>query len=222
VSTQTVQTAGVTATPRVNLMPPEIAEAERFRRLQMAMGGAVVLSAVVVGLLYQHAHSGISSAQNDLTAAQNDHSDLQGKLDNLSNVSQTFADVQAKQALLSQAMGNEIRWSYVLNDLSYRVPSDFWLTAVQATETVADPAAATSLTTLTPGALGTISFNGVAIKHDDVAAWLDALAKEKGFSNPTFSNSSQGTIGSRTVYFNSSQADITNDALSNRFTKAGS
>src|SRR5581483_2823263 len=143
-TTQTVQTAGVTAMPRVNLMPPEIAEAERFRRLQMAMGGAVVLSAVVVGLLYQHAHSGISDAQKDLTAAQNQHTGLQGKLDSLSSVSQTFAAVQAKESLLSQAMGNEIRWSYVLNDLSYRVPSDFWLTAVQATETVADPTAATT------------------------------------------------------------------------------
>lgn len=220
-STQTVLTAGVAAMPRVNLMPPEIAEAERFRRLQLAMGGAVVLSAVVVGALYQHAKSGISAAQDQLTTAQNQHTDLQGQISKLASVSQTFATVQAKQALLGQAMGQEIRWSYVLNDLSYRVPNDFWLTAVQATETAADPTA-TAPVTQTPGALGTVAFSGVALKHDDVAAWLDALAKEKGFSNPTFGSSTEGEIGARIVYFNSESVDVNNDALSNRFNKAGS
>jgi len=33
---------GAPEMPRVNLMPPEIAEAARFRRFQLAMGGAVV------------------------------------------------------------------------------------------------------------------------------------------------------------------------------------
>jgi len=221
VSTQTVQTAGVAVLPRVNLMPPEIAEAERFRRVQLAMGGAVVLSALVVGLLYQHSRSGVSSAQHELTAAQDEHTALQSKVGNLSSISQTFAEVQAKKALLSEAMGQEIRWSYVLNDLSYRVPNDFWLTAIQATETVVDPTATPSATQ-TPGSLGTVAFNGIALKHDDVAAWLDALAKEKGFSNPTFSNSSEGEIGTRTVYFNQESVDVTSDALSNRFNKVGS
>jgi Tfp pilus assembly protein PilN len=221
VSTQTVQTAGLTAMPRVNLMPPEIAEAERFRRLQLAMGGAVVVSAIVVGLLYQHAHSGISSAQDQLTAAQNDNADLQSKVHNLASVSQTFEAVQAKEALLSQAMGDEIRWSYVLNDLSYRVPNDFWLTAIQASETVVDPAA-TASPTQAADALGNVSFSGVALKHDDVSAWLDSLAKEKGFSNPTFSSSTEGQIGSRIVYFNAESVDVNSDALSNRYNKAGS
>jgi Tfp pilus assembly protein PilN len=222
VTTQTVQTAGVAAMPRVNLMPPEIAEAERFRRLQLCMGGAVVFSAVLVGVLYQHAKSGISSAQSELTGAQTQQSALQSKLSGLSTVSQTYASVQAKQALLQQAMGNEIRWSYVLNDLSFRIPSNVWLTAMQATETAADPTAST-LVSQTPGSLGSIAFNVVGLKHDDVATWLDTLAKEKGFSNPTFSSSNENQIGSRKVFDATTSADVTSDALSNRYVaKAGS
>jgi hypothetical protein len=45
---QITQVTGVPVMPRVNLMPPEIAEAAKFRRFQLAMGGAVVAA---VGIL---------------------------------------------------------------------------------------------------------------------------------------------------------------------------
>ncbi|MBV9487188.1 MAG: PilN domain-containing protein [Frankiaceae bacterium] len=221
-STQTVQTAGVAAMPRVNLMPPEIAEAERFRRLQLAMGGAVVLSAVVVGFLYHNAKSGISSAQAELATAQQQQTSLNAKLQDLSSVSQTYDSVHAKQVLLQQAMGQEVRWSYVLNDLSFRIPSNVWLTAVQAEETAADPAA-TLQPGGTPGAIGSVLFNVTAYKHNDVATWLDSLAKEKGFANPSFSSSNETVIGTRGVVSATTSTDLTSDALSNRYTpKAGS
>jgi hypothetical protein len=49
--------------PSVNLMPAEIAEAARFRRLQFAMGAAVLGAVVVVGALYVHGKSSVSDAQ---------------------------------------------------------------------------------------------------------------------------------------------------------------
>jgi Tfp pilus assembly protein PilN len=222
VTTQTVQTVGIAAMPRVNLMPPEIGEAERFRRLQLAMGGAVIVSAVLVGALYQHAKSGISDAQTQVDTAQAQHTALQTKLNTLSTVSQTFADVQAKQAVLQEAMGQEIRWSYMLNDLSFRIPSNVWLTTIQATENTTLGAAA-STDPAAAGALGEVAFSGVAFKHDDVATWLDSLAKEKGYSDPTFSNSTENLIGVRPVVDFGTSVVLTPDALSNRYVnKAGS
>lgn len=227
-TTQTVQTAGVAALPRVNLMPPEIAEALRFRRLQLAMGGAVLVSAVLVGALYSHAKGGIADAQTQLTTAQNQQTALQTKLNGLSSVRTTFADVEAKQQLLQQAMGQEIRWSYMLNDLSFRIPNNVWLTSVQATEDPAGvgAAAAVSSTTPVPGtltsSLGTVTFSGIAFKHDDVATWLDALAKEKGFAQPTFTSSSETAIGTRRLVGFNSSVQLTEHALSNRYNKAGS
>ncbi len=227
-TTQTELTAGVAAMPRVNLMPPEIAEAERFRRLQLAMGAAVVASVVVVGGLYVHAKSGISSARAQVTQAQADQTSLQTKLDGLASVRQTFAEVLGKQQLLQAAMGQEIRWSYVLNDLSLRVPSNVWLTGVSASEiTTGVGAPGSSTATVLPGAplddIGTVSFAGVGFKHDDVAAWLNSIAKERGFSDPTFSASTENAIGSRPVVTFGSTAVLTSKALSNRFVqKAGS
>lgn len=228
-TTQTEQTAGVVAMPRVNLMPPEIAEADRFRRLQLAMGGAVLVSAVVVGGLYYHAHSGISAAQSQVSSAQAQQTSLQAKVNSLGSVKQTFAEVQTKQQLLQQAMGQEIRWSYVLNDLSLRIPSDVWLTGVQATEFttgIGTPSSSTPVAPL-PGAtssnIGTVSFAGVGFKHDDVATWLDAIAKEKGFAQPIFSSSTEVAIGTRGVVDFGSSVVLTDSALSNRFVqKAGS
>jgi Tfp pilus assembly protein PilN len=219
VSTQTVQMAGVAAMPRVNLMPPEIAEAARFRQLQMVMGGAVALSVVVVVLLHMHAKSGVTSAENGLTASQTQHAVLEQQLNGLSQVQDTYNQVQAKQQMLQQAMGYEIRWSYVLNDLSLTLPPNVWLTSMAASEYV--PGNTTAATGTSTG-LGTISFSGVGAKHDDVANWLDVLAKERGFTDPTFSNSTEGSIGSQSTVTFGTTANLDNAALSNRFVqKAG-
>jgi Tfp pilus assembly protein PilN len=229
VTTQTEQTAAISAMPRVNLMPPEIAAADRFRRLQFAMGAAVLASAVVVGALYMHSKSGISSAQSQVNAAQAENTALQAKLSSLASVKATFAAVQTKQQLLDQAMGQQIDWSYMLTDLSLRLPSNVWLTGVQATEDTGaiGGVASTSTAATLPGAatsnIGTLSFSGIGMKHNDVAAWLDALAKEKGFSQPTFSASTETAIGSTFVVNWASSVVIDSKALSNRFVpKAGS
>lgn len=230
-TTQTVQSAGVAATPRVNLMPPEIAEAARLRRIQLGMGCAVLASVVVVGGLYLHERSGVSNAKNELQAAQAQQTSLNEKLASLNSVAQTFAAVHAKQNLLDEAMGQEIRWSYVLNDLSFRIPSDVWLTSISATE---NTAGATSTTTTAPtttsstpttlggattanGPIGSVSFAVTGFQHDDIATWLDALAKVRGFDGPTFSSSTETAIGTRTVVNAATAVNLTSAALSHRY-----
>jgi Tfp pilus assembly protein PilN len=227
VSTQTVQSAGVAAMPRVNLMPPEIAEAERLRKLQLAMGCAVLASAAIVGLLYMHEKSGVSGAQQQLATAQAQQTSLQAKLTGLNTVAQTFAEVQGKQALLNQAMGQEIRWSYVLNDLTFKLPTNLWLNTITANETTAGATAiapTTTATTLSSGAsssaapIGTVAFSVTGRKHDDIAAWLDALAKVRGFADPTFLTSAEGSIGSTPVVNAGTNVNVTTGALSNKYT----
>lgn len=217
---QTIDTGVAGQPPRVNLLPPEITEAARFRQLQFAMGGTVVAAAVIVGALYVHARSGVTSAQQKVTDAKSQQTALQGRLNDLQSVKETYAAVQAKKALLSQAMGQEIRWSYVLNDLSLRIPSRVWLTQVTATQ-----GGTAAPTTTGAGATnqGTVTFNGVALHHDDVASWLDALEKEKGFADAAFSSSTESLIGTRKVVDWSTSVDVTSQALSNRYTnQAGS
>ena len=225
-SVNQVTGVGVAPTmPSVNLMPTEIAEAAKFRRFQFAMGAAVVAAVAIVGVLYVNGKSGVSSAQHELDAANTAHAQAQSQLASLSNVAAIYAQVSAKKAMVAQAMGQEIDWSTYLSDLSLRIPDNVWLTNVTATETdtglagAAAPAAGSLLAT----GIGSITFAGTAFSHDDVATWLDMLAKEKGFASAYFSNSTRGLIGSKRVVNYSSSVTLTDDAKSGRYTQpAGS
>src|SRR4051794_6781010 len=153
---QVSQSVAVPVMPSVNLMPPEIAEAARFRRFQLAMGGAVVAAVAVVGLLYTQAHHGVSSAQSELQQAQAQNSALQSQRASLQSVDDVYKQVASKKAMLQQAMGDEIRWSRYLTDLSLRIPDKVWLTNVSATETGLAPAT-TAATTAGPTGIGTVT-----------------------------------------------------------------
>jgi Tfp pilus assembly protein PilN len=225
VTTETIQSAGPVALPRVNLIPPEIAEAERLHTMQRVMALAVIVAVLLVGFLYWHAKKGMTTAQNSLQAAKAQNAALETKYTALNYVQTDFNAAQAKQDMLDQAMSQEIRWSFVLQDLTTRIPNDVWLTGLSAAETTAPGSTATPATP-TPGSptgIGTVTFSGTAFSHDDVANWLEALAKIKGFAAPSFSSSTKASIGTRVFVNFGTQATVTEAALSNRYTaKAGS
>jgi Tfp pilus assembly protein PilN len=198
----------------VNLLPPEIHEAARFRRFQLAMAGAGVVAVAVVGVLTYMAHNDVSNAKAQVTAAQAEKTSLMKQQASLQYVADIRTQVDAKKAMLVQAMSPEIRWSYYMTDLSLRIPDHVWLTNVTAAE--ASGQAASSAVTQ-PG-VGTVNFSGVAFSHDDVATWLDSLAKERGFTNAYFSNSTKGLIGTRQVVNFTSSVTLSPAALSGRFT----
>jgi hypothetical protein len=97
------------------------------------------------------------------------------------------------------------------------------MTAQESTPGTAGTAAPSGQSVLDPG-LGTVTFDGKGFEHDDVASWLESLAKEKGYSNPYFSISelvTEGdlTAGGRKLVHFTSTANLTPAALSNRYAK---
>ena len=211
--------------PRVNLLPPEIEEARRFRKVQAGLGVGVLAALGVVGVLTLMANSAVNDARGDLDTAAARETQLKAQQAEYAEVPLVYAQVEAAQAQLAQAMGKEVRWSYFLNDVSLRIPGKVWLTEMTVVQDVDGATAATVAapgTYLSPG-IGTVTFQGIGSKHNDVAAWLDALAKQKGLNQPYFTSSKQEAIGSEPVIKFSSQATITEEALSKRYVeKAGS
>ena len=207
--------------PRVNLLPPEIVEAARFRRFQLAMVGAGVGVVAIVAALAVSAHSGVSHAQSELAASKATQANLQSQLAGLQSVQDVYNQKDAKKAMLQQAMSPEIRWSYYLNDLALKVPDHVWLTTVTANEAAAGSAGpAAAAAPAAPGAVagvGTVTFAGVAFSHDDVATWLDTLAKERGYTNVYFTNSTKAKLGPRDIVDFSSSVTVTQAALSGRY-----
>ena len=120
--TETQAEVSLDSLPRVNLLPPEIAESARVRRLQIALGGAVLGAVGVVALLYVSAASGVSSAQDELDAANARQSSLQSETTKYQGVTAVYQRATAAQSMLTQAMGEEIRRAELLHELLVHVP----------------------------------------------------------------------------------------------------
>jgi Tfp pilus assembly protein PilN len=226
----TLTTERLATLPRVNLLPPEIEEQRRFRKVQVGLGAGLAGAVAVVGALTLLANGAVGDAQSELDAANSRQTQLQSQKAALAEVPKVFAEVEDAKAQLGQAMSQEVRWSFFLNDLSLKAPSKMWLTSMTVTQDV-DGAAAAAANPTVPGAtteylekgLGSVTFEGYGINHNDVAAWLDALAKQKGLQQPYFTSSAKEEIGDDVAVKFSSQATITEEALSKRYTeKAGS
>ena len=204
---------GLVALPKVNLLPPEIAEAARFRKVQAGLAGGVLAAIGVVALLYVGASSSLSEANTELAASQATGTQLQAETAKYADVTAVYAQAAAAEAMLTQAMGEEVRYSQFLNDLSLTVPENVWVKNVTFAQAAVPPA----LGSTEPG-IGTATFTGVGFKHDDVAVWLESLAKQQGYANPYFSNSTEGLIGTRKTVSFTSTVTMTPDALSQRYT----
>lgn len=214
--------AGPQTLPRVNLLPPEIHLARKARRIKGALVGVVVFAAAIVGVLTMMAHHSVSSAKSKLDAANARHAALQRQVTALGDVTALRQQVAAAKGMLAAAMGNEVLWSHYLNDLSLRIPDNVWLTNMSVTMSGASSSSSTTssqgTTSVLPGGMGQISFTGKAFSHDDVATWLDSLAKENCYANPYFSNSTATTIGDRPAVDFTSTVTITSGCLSGRYT----
>lgn len=219
-STATTTAAGVRLTqmPKVDLLPPEIAEEARFRTLRVALGAGVAGSVLVVGLLWYSAHSSISGAQQDLATAQSQQVALQAEAAKYADVPKTYAQVAAAQAQLTSAMGHEIRFSYLLNDISLTIPPKVWLTNLTITQDVDGTSPPTGAWG-TPG-VATMGVQGTSFTYPDVAAWLQMLGKGHYYTDPYFSDAHAGEpINKHANVLFSSTVIVTDKAYSNRYTK---
>jgi Tfp pilus assembly protein PilN len=173
--------------PKVNLLPPEIGEAVRFRRIQLALGGGVLAALGTVTVLYVPGRRQRQRRRpSSFDAATATAAQLQAENAKYAEVTAVYASAAAAEAMLTQAMGEEIRYSQFLNDLSLTVPDKVWLKNVTFAQVATPPA----LGATEPG-LGTVTFTGVGYSHDDVAVWLESLAKQQGYKDPYFSSSTE-------------------------------
>lgn len=203
---------GLPTLPRVNLLPVEVAEAVRFRRIQAGFGGGLLATVAVMGVLYVAAASTAADAEDELQVATARNAAVQAQNTKFAGVEAVYARAEAAQTMLTQAMGDEVRYSSALNDLARSVPDDVWLKNITITQT-AVPAGVGDV----EGGIGTVTFTGTAFEHDDVAAWLESLTR-KGYATPTLASSTEALLGERVTVDFVSSVVLTPPALSGRYT----
>ncbi len=81
-------------------------------------------------------------------------------------------------------MGNEVRWSFFLNDLALTMPAGVSLDSLDAT--VIGPGQATETTGdgQVGSKVGNLSVSAKALTFNSVANWLDSLAKMDTVADP--------------------------------------
>lgn len=210
--------------PHVNLLPPEIAERARFRKVQCGLGMVVVAAVAAVGLLLVSAGGSVADAEEQVQAAGTEQARLQAEARPFAEVSAVYARAAAAEQMLVQAMGQEVRYSRFLNDLSLTMPPEVWITNASFSQDAAAAAAAGPAVAgapSTPAGLGTITLTGIAFDHDDVALWLEVLAKQRGFAAPFLQSSTEALLGTKKTVNWTTSIVLSPDALSNAYTATG-
>jgi hypothetical protein len=227
--------------PRVNLLPPEILEVRRFRRLQRQLAG-IVLSVVLLGAAAgAWAQSGVLAAQSDLTDVQAQTQDLMQQRARYAEVPKALAELDAARAAREGALRSDVLWYRFLGDLAVNTPAGTELTTVSVTmnATTATAAGAAATGTAPAGTssvagtgtlttLGEVKVAGKALRFRDVATWLETVTQVHGLAASNLqsvareeSSSTAGSAGSADVSYNGS-AVVTSAALSHRYDrKAG-
>ena len=207
------------ALPRVNLLPPEIEQAEKLARLKKLLAVVVLGALVLAGMLYFWASGQVSSAQSELDAAQAENATLQAEAAQYAEVPLVAQQVVTAETNLATAMAPEVRVSFLMNDLSLTIPQSVRLNTLSIVVAPSDPAAATAA----PGvpyvpSVGTVTYTGKAVSYDAVASWLQSFRKQPSFEDPyAQSITKDEDVTVDTVYSWASSAQLTEAAKSNRF-----
>ncbi|MGL5857825.1 MAG: PilN domain-containing protein [Angustibacter sp.] len=232
---------------RVNLLPPQIAQARRLRRVQAGLAaGMLIVVGGVAGLYVLHVGAK-ADVEQDLAAAQAQTRTLQAEQQKFADVPRTLAEIDALTTARQTAMATDVEWSRSLNNFAVTLPPSVWFDTLTLTTASggaaaapapsqssggaaaggaqpAAPAAPAAPGATVPGAgapaavgLGLVTVTGYAKSHPDVAKWLDVLAKQPGMADAYFTNSTKEKRGQTEIVKFSSTATLTSEALSRRY-----
>jgi hypothetical protein len=207
--------------PHVNLLPPEIGERKRLQQVQLI--GVVLLAVTIaaVGALYTSGKGDVTTAKNQVTAANAENTTLTKQIASFSHVSAVKADRDAHEAMLIQAMASEIQWSNYFGAFA-TLPTSTWLKSLTLSETV-QPGSLSS-PVQAPVTVATATFDGTGLKYASLADWLDRLATlgaQDGFVNVYFGTAAEAFIDATKVVNFSATTALSSAALSKRCAKAG-
>lgn len=217
------------AFPRVNLIPDEIAREQRVRQAKLVFGGAIAASVVAVGGLYMMAAGQVSSAQEQLDAATARGIALSSEAAKYADVPKVKADLASAQEQQALALGGEVRWSFVLNNLGLTVPSGTSISTLKGNISAGAPAAGESgvKSVLGNDGVGSLTFEGEALDNGKVASFLEAMSRNTGVIDPFATVASKddktaadGSATKPTVRF-AATATLSAKALSHRYDVKG-
>jgi Tfp pilus assembly protein PilN len=206
---------------RADLLPVEVAEARRARKVRTVVIAVVVVFAALLFGWYGIAHHQVGLAQNGLNTAQDDVRSLTRQQADFKQLVTTQSQIKVLSAQLTGLLSNDLQWSALLASLVNAEPAGVTLTSVSGALNSLGAGGSAADATQLPSAvvytqIGTLQLVGSAPNKRVVAAYVDALGKVPGVASPLLSGANEDnnqvtfTIG----------MDITKSALGGRFATA--
>jgi hypothetical protein len=208
--------------PKVNLLPPEIVEGRRLARLKRVLGGVLVVAAAGCAGAVVWAQAGVSSAQDEVDAAQARATTLQAQQAKYAEVPRVTGLIDTATTARQTAMGQDVLWYGFLSELSMTTPKGVSLVSLEMIldDSAQPPGPADD--PLTPSGIGHVSFSGKATHFPDIAGWLDAVGGIDGLDGSTLQTATRGdaqaapTTADGPITFTST-VQVTSKALTHRY-----
>ena len=179
----------------VNLLPAEVKNRQRKRRVTTAAVGGVCAVIVILLAVFVLQSSRLGEVNQQLAAEQLIIGGLRGKVAQLTKFEALSQSVATRQVIVDQLLHEQILWSDALIDLSSAMPAGVWLTSVNGTLGEAGQ----------PGLVGSVAIEGTALGFKDVASFLTQLERVKCWVNSWVSSASRAEVeGQDAVQFTAS------------------
>jgi hypothetical protein len=117
---------------RVNLLPRELEERKAARRVTRLSALSVVLVVAILGLLYVMKLNELAEAEEAREVVRAEVAQLEARVAELEQYARLADELEARNALLVEAMRDEVSFARVLNDLSLAFPSSSSLVSLNA------------------------------------------------------------------------------------------
>lgn len=200
--------------PRVNLLPPEVAQAAKARSLHRVLSLLVVAAMVLVGSGYGLAQVHASSVQHRLDVANQRTTQLLTQQRKYVEVRKVTSDLTLVAAARQVGASTEINWQSYLADIQASLPAGTTIVSFKATNGSPLMEFEQPTVPLQGARVAQISFLATTDALPDVGAWLNALAGLKGFVDAAPGSVTRDGTG---VYKAQVVMHISQKAFANRF-----
>lgn len=204
---------GTEAQRSISLMPKELMAARRQRQQAglAALGVGAVAALLIVASGFRQVQ--VTQAHSHLSSAKATVASLTAQKATFSDVANVYATLSSRQTLYVTAVGQDVDWVKLLNQITTAMPSDVTITTFNAQRPPLGPS--TAAASATKAGIGSITINATAKGgQDSVANWLRSMATIPGLQNVWVESSTESGAG-KGVSFNS-DGQVTSSAVSSR------
>jgi Tfp pilus assembly protein PilN len=181
--------AARTAVVRVNLLPGEIAEERRTRRLRAGLAGSLVVVLGACAGAYVLTIGHVAAADDALVAEQAKTAPLLAAQEPYAEVPAVLKQVETAVALQKTVAQGDVPWYSYLDQLAAVAPAGLSFTSLNVQVSVADASATASADPLQPAGVATITVVGETTAQNTVADWMEAVAAIPAVQDPRLSSS---------------------------------